>query len=327
MVSAWTEHLCLEEHDDGSLFLGLSGPELVGSIDELIPDDRFDKDGEPKIPETCYGKKVWVEDNEFLVTGELVPCIDSVVVTKGNLEIASAYCHEHGWNTEPDFTRAWNEIVGAADRLDYATMLPVWFLLADEGDVEAQFRLACMYANGRGVPRDYVEATKWCSKAAYQGDIRAQIKLAAMYANGEGVPQDYVEAMDWYRRAAYRGNPTAQARIGILYAKGHGVPQDMREAAKWYRRAATQGEATAQHNLGLSYASGQGLSQSQVQAYKWISLAVIWSLYSDDKENSAATQSRDFLATKMTPAQITKAQKLAREWKPRARARVSCGAL
>jgi TPR repeat protein len=305
MVSTWTELLCLEEQDDGSLLLGISGPELLGSIYELIPHEEvFDNGGELRVPETCYGKKVRLDDNEFLVTSELVPCFNSVEVTKEGLETVSAYCNEHGWDAEPDFKRAWTEIVSAADLGDYATTLPAWFLLA----------------NGRGVARDYAEAIKWYSMAAYQGHVRAQTKLAMMYANGEGVSQDYVEAMAWCRKAARRGDLTAQARIGILYAKGHGVPQNMREATKWYRRAASQGEATAQHNLGLLCASGQGVSRSHVQAYKWISLAVIWSLYSDNKENSAATQSRDLLATKMTPAQIKKAQKLARKWRLRRRA-------
>jgi len=37
-----------------------------------------------------------------------------------------------------------------------------------------------------------------------------------------------------------------------------------------------------------------------------------------EKENrDSAAKSRDFVASKMTPAQIAAAQKLAREWKPK----------
>ena len=45
---------------------------------------------------------------------------------------------------------------------------------AEEGNVAAQYNLGTIYAHGKGVPQDYVEAIKWYRKAAAQGNIESQ---------------------------------------------------------------------------------------------------------------------------------------------------------
>ena len=45
-----------------------------------------------------------------------------------------------------------------------------------------------------------------CLVAAEKGLARAQSNLGDMYANGKGVTQDYVEAIRWYRKAAKQGD-------------------------------------------------------------------------------------------------------------------------
>lgn len=42
----------------------------------------------------------------------------------------------------------------AHEKGDYATALPLWRSLADQGDPRGQNNLAIMYANGRGVAQD-----------------------------------------------------------------------------------------------------------------------------------------------------------------------------
>jgi len=80
--------------------------------------------------------------------------------------------------------------------------------LADQGDASAQNDLGGMYANGRGVKRNYVEAVKWWRRAAEQGYAGAQFSLGTMYEKGNGVARDFVEAHMWYLVAASRF-PTA----------------------------------------------------------------------------------------------------------------------
>jgi TPR repeat protein len=95
-----------------------------------------------------------------------------------------------------------------------------------------------------------------------------------------------------------------------LYHEGQGVPQDDAEAVKWYRRAAEQGVASAQHSLALMYALGRGVPKDDVLAYMWGNLAASQGVES-------AVKTLDMIAKKMTPDQLSEAQRLAREWKPK----------
>ena len=49
-------------------------------------------------------------------------------------------------------------------------------------------------------------------KAAEQGDAEAQTRLAYFYDTGRGVPKDYGQALIWYRKAADQGDATRTAR-------------------------------------------------------------------------------------------------------------------
>jgi hypothetical protein len=151
---------------------------------------------------------------------------------------------------------------------------------------------------------------------AEQGVALAQNNLGVMYAKGRGVPQDDAEAVKWYRLAAEQGNADAQYNLGVMYEKGEGVPQDYAEAVKWYRLAAEQGQALAQNNLGVMYARGEGVPQDDVQAHMWFDLAAA-GFSASEAERDRAVQNRDIIASKMTPAQLAEAQRLAREWKPK----------
>ena len=133
---------------------------------------------------------------------------------------------------------------------------------AQKGDAQAQKNLGNMYANGQGVPQDYVQAVKWYRLAADQGYASAQYNLGVMYDNGQGVPQDYVQAVKWYRLAADQEDADAQAILGSMYKHGQGVPQDDVQAMKWYRLAADQGYKPAQLALGLMYENGRGVRQN-----------------------------------------------------------------
>ncbi len=71
----------------------------------------------------------------------------------------------------------------------------------------------------------------------------------------------------------------------------------------------------AQYNLGVMYANGLGVSQDYVQAHVWFNLAA--SRYPPGENRGDVVKGRDDVAKRMTPAQKSEAQKLAREWKPK----------
>jgi TPR repeat protein len=94
------------------------------------------------------------------------------------------------------------DAAAAEQRGEYASAYLLLRPLADNGDAFAQSALGFFYAEGRGVPQDYVEAVKWFRKAAVQGDATAQYNVGFAYFSGQGVPQNYAQAASWYRLRA-----------------------------------------------------------------------------------------------------------------------------
>jgi len=62
-----------------------------------------------------------------------------------------------------------------------------------------------MYASGRGVAIDYAQAMQWYQKAAEQGSAEAQYNLAAMFMDGRGVMRDRQKACILLRASAEQG--------------------------------------------------------------------------------------------------------------------------
>ena len=126
-------------------------------------------------------------------------------------------------------------------------------------------------------------------------------KGVAAYKSG-----DYATALREWTPLAKEGNTPAQFNLGNMYRQGQGVPQDYKTALKWYKLAAEQGDADAQYNLGLRYAFGKGVLKDYVYAHMWGNVAAM-------NGNELGAKLRDDFEKKMTPADISTAQKLARE--------------
>ena len=112
-------------------------------------------------------------------------------------------------------------------------------------------------------------------KRAEGGEAVAQNNLGFMYQEGKGVPKDEVEAVKWYRKAADQGHADAQFVLGVVYEEGKGVPKNEVEAVKWYRKAADQGNARAQFILGGMYAKGEGVPKDEVEGYAWLNVSAV----------------------------------------------------
>ncbi len=126
---------------------------------------------------------------------------------------------------------------------------------------------------------------------------------------------DYATALREWRPLAKQGDAEAQFVLGAMFGLGDGVPQDYAEAVKWYRKAAEQGHAKAQFFLGIMYKDGQGVPQDYAKAHMWFNLAA--SRFPRGYARDRAFKKRDIVAKRMTPAQISEAEKLAREWRPK----------
>lgn len=171
------------------------------------------------------------------------------------------------------------------------------------GVTAAQFNLGRMYVHGQGVTQNHERAVFWYRKAAEQDHPAAQTDLAFMYYHGQGVAQDYEQAVFWFHKAAKQGHDKAQYRLGWMYANGFGVGQDHQKERAWHEKAAKQGHHDAQKNLGFIYALGQGTEQDFVRATAWLNIAAT-------HRDPLARKVKKMIAQKMTPNQISEAQKL-----------------
>lgn len=163
-----------------------------------------------------------------------------------------------------DFDAGW----AAYETGDYATALREWRPLAEQGLMSAQFNLAQMYFQGRGVVQDYAGAVSWYRLAAEQGSELAQFNLAQMYRLGQGVEQDYAVAWQWYRLAAEQGHAVAQSNLGVMYYQGRGVLQDHMTAHMWFNIAAANGGegASEKRDIAASKLTAEAIVEAQQRA-------------------------------------------------------------
>ena len=85
--------------------------------------------------------------------------------------------------------------------------------------------------------------------------------------------------------------------------KAPAIQKPAKAKAGWL--SAEQGHSGAQHNLGLMYAKGQGVIQDNIYAHMWFNIAA-------SNGHTSAVKNRDIAAKRMTAADISKAQGLAR---------------
>ena len=119
-------------------------------------------------------------------------------------------------------------------------------VLAEQGNVDAQYNLALCYMNGEGVTQNCKKALEWYTKAAKQGDSWAQTNLGYCYYYGNGVRKSYKKAVEWFTKAAEQGTHNAQYHLGECYLNGNGVEKDLNKAKEWFTKASAQGNLNAQ---------------------------------------------------------------------------------
>jgi len=109
------------------------------------------------------------------------------------------------------------------------------------GDADAQYGLAVLYKEGRGVPKSSSDAALWMGRAALSKNVAAETEYGIMLFNGEGVAKNEQAAAAMFRRAAEKNGAVAQNRLARLYFAGRGVRRDLVEGAKWAILSNAQG--------------------------------------------------------------------------------------
>lgn len=83
---------------------------------------------------------------------------------------------------------------------------------------------------------------KECSK---RGNAPSMVYLSYFYEEGRGIPVDMVEATRWMKKAAESGYGLAQYHYGMALLQGRGVEQNEEEGRAWIAKAALQDDKDA----------------------------------------------------------------------------------
>ena len=175
---------------------------------------------------------------------------------------------------------------------------------AEQGNVDAQIRVANMYRNGYGVAKDSVKAMAFCRKAAEQQEKVAYACMANMFYKKEGVSNEVDQAIIWslksikignfddaiylryinkenenifqtffqrVRKSADLNDASAQLVMATLYRyEVLGKSEDNKvQAVRWARMSAEQGYIQGQNFLGSLYKDGYEVPQDLAQAASW----------------------------------------------------------
>ena len=142
--------------------------------------------------------------------------------------------------------------------------------LANDGNVEAQKRLAYMYMSGLCVSMDDKKAFQWYLKAANQGDAFAQWSVGTFLQGGVGTELDYEKAFGWFLKAANQRDADAQVEVGKAFAFGTGVTKNDKKAREWFAKAAAQDnpEGLYWHGLVLNDSTNGNDHKEAVRAFE-----------------------------------------------------------
>ncbi|GHF22803.1 hypothetical protein GCM10017044_16470 [Kordiimonas sediminis] len=110
----------------------------------------------------------------------------------------------------------------------------IWTVYADQGHTEAQYRLAGLYALGKGGPVDMEKARHYYTLAANAGHTMAMLELTGMRGDAE-ISGD---TLSLYKKAATEGYSKAAYYMGDIYMRGDGVDVDHAVSFAWFRCAA-----------------------------------------------------------------------------------------
>ncbi len=124
-----------------------------------------------------------------------------------------------------DMAAGWRAYVAE----DYAAAEREWRPLAERGSRDAAFGLGMLFE----VTDKLEHAASWYDKAARRGLVAAQVLLGAMYAEGRGVPRDLIQAYAWLNLAAAGGQPNAILARDAVAAQMSAAEVAEAEALSW----------------------------------------------------------------------------------------------
>lgn len=230
-------------------------------------------------------------EQDYLGTKQAAERGDSVA----QYQLASFYMQGHG--TTPNMEEAYRWTLKAAEnghtdaRFEVATVLldstepseqlkaKHWFEAcaldyqkrANDGDTDAQRRLAWMYETGNGVAQNAEKAELWATEASrrdYEAgetlETEELYNLGVAYFQGDVIEKNFAKAGAIFTQTAEAGLAQAQYSLGLFYANGTAFERNEETAFSWFVKAAAQNHAQAQFEVAQRYYYGYGAPQRDV---------------------------------------------------------------
>ena len=148
-------------------------------------------------------------------------------VGQAMFHLAALYAEGRGIEQSDEQALHWillAEEKGAADAANFRKKIVKNILQkAGSGDGDAQYMLAMMYRESKGVSFSATESMRWMKKAAEHKNSNAAFELGRGFHFGLGADIDEVKAFYWYQIAAKNANKEAGLALGVLYLQGLGT--------------------------------------------------------------------------------------------------------
>lgn len=126
--------------------------------------------------------------------------------------------------------------------------LPRWCVRAEDGDPEAQYKVA-IYLRERGDDSTRGDIQRYLESAAEQGHPDACLELGRDLVEYNDDEDEMKRGVEYLRNAADCNEPKVLELLADCYARGRGVSQDPAQAERYYLKAAERGDAKAKLDI------------------------------------------------------------------------------
>jgi TPR repeat protein len=155
---------------------------------------------------------------------------------------------------------------------DYEKAFPLIKKIAEENDPNAQFILALMYKDGRGIHADEKAYKYWLSRfvdCAEAGNPKAQWELSCHYRWADHFPLDIGKANYWLEQAANNGNADAQYHLALYFQHAeYDYEEDADKARYWFMKAVEQDYPEALYVYCLEFFENEKPTPKAVELLK-----------------------------------------------------------
>jgi enhanced entry protein EnhC len=135
----------------------------------------------------------------------------------------------------------------------------------EQGNPQAQLKLAELYLTGNTVPKNEARAYDLINKAVSQDYVPAMRKLATLAV----AKNDLDAARSWYTKAAANNDTDSEMALAALYANSKGKLYNPKASFMWVLQAARNGSTQAQETLARMYQEGQSVTVDTQLAKQW----------------------------------------------------------